>query len=409
MKAASFLLIPLLAAGGMQPVFSQATLHDTIVFTAPQKGFLDKIKAEAERFASPATPEKKQLHPDFTAFHPPAREEFKEVWHNPPVSQGLSGMCWCFSTTSYFESEIARLTGRHIKLSELFTVYWEYVEKARGFVRSRGVSTFGEGSEQNAVTRIWKAYGVVRGEDYTGLMPGQEFHDHGALYSELNSYLQSVKAAHAWNEDVVVATVRSILDQRIGRVPEKITVEGKAMTPVQYFKEVVRLNLDDYVDVMSFKEKPSFQFGEYEVADNWWHNTDYFNVPLDKFIALAKAAPAKGYSVCIGGDTSEPGLEGHAGIAVIPTFDIPSAYIDENARQFRFSNGTSGDDHGIHIVGSAEKEGATWFLIKDSGAGARNNSHPGYYFYHEDFVKLKMLTLFVHKQIAREFFPVPGR
>jgi len=38
-------------------------------------------------------------------------------------------MCWCFSTTSFLESEIYRLTQRKIKLSELHTVYWEYVEK----------------------------------------------------------------------------------------------------------------------------------------------------------------------------------------------------------------------------------------------------------------------------------------
>jgi bleomycin hydrolase len=90
-------------------------------------------------------------------------------------------------------------------------------------------------------------------------------------------------------------------------------------------------------------------------------------------------------------------LEGHAGVAVVPSFDIPSSYIDENARQFRFANGTTGDDHGVHIVGHTEKDGKDWYLIKDSGAGSRNNSHPGYYFFHEDFVKLKMLGFMVHK------------
>jgi bleomycin hydrolase len=104
----------------------------------------------------------------------------------------------------------------------------------------------------------------------------------------------------------------------------------------------------------------------------------------------------------IGGDTSEPGLEGHAGIAVVPTFDIPSSYIDENSRQFRFSNGTTTDDHLIHLVGYAEKDGKDWYLIKDSGSGSRNNTHPGYYFYHEDYLKLKIMTLFLHKDAARE-------
>ncbi|MBT3622096.1 MAG: peptidase C1, partial [Flavobacteriales bacterium] len=42
------------------------------------------------------------------------------------------------------------------------------------------------------------------------------------------------------------------------------------------------------------------------------------------------------------------------------------------------------------------------FLIKDSGSGARNGNFPGYYFYHEDFVKLKMMTFTIHKDAVKE-------
>jgi bleomycin hydrolase len=125
-------------------------------------------------------------------------------------------------------------------------------------------------------------------------------------------------------------------------------------------------------------------------------------VPLEEFMALVRKAVRKGYTVALGGDTSEPGYEGHAGVAIVPTFDIPSPFIDENARQFRFSNGTTTDDHGIHLVGYVEKDGRDWYLIKDSGAGSRNNSHPGYYFYHEDYLKLKIMDFTVHKSVADE-------
>lgn len=36
------------------------------------------------------------------------------------------------------------------------------------------------------------------------------------------------------------------------------------------------------------------------------------------------------------------------------------------------------------------------YLIKESGSGSRNGKHPGYNFYHEDFVKLKMMNVMVH-------------
>ena len=50
-----------------------------------------------------------------------------------------------------------------------------------------------------------------------------------------------------------------------------------------------------------------------------------------------------------------------------------------------------------HLVGYTSKDGKDWYLIKDSGAGARNNTHAGYYFYNADFVKLKMLGIMVNK------------
>jgi bleomycin hydrolase len=315
-------------------------------------------------------------------------------------------MCWCFSTTSFLESEIYRITKKQVKLSELYTVYWEYVEKARRFVQERGNSEFGEGSESNAVLRDWKKYGIVPAEAYTGLLNGQPFHDHGKMFTEMNAYLQSLKTSNSWNEEEAIGTIRAILNHYIGTPPAMITVNGKTMTPNEYLDKVLKINLDDYVEFLSLMEKPYYQYVEYEVPDNWWHSKEYYNVPLDVFMTGLKSAVRNGFTVCIGGDVSEPGLEGHAGLAVIPTFDIPPQYIDESSRQFRFSNGTTGDDHGIHLVGFAAKDGKDWYLIKDSGAGSRNNSHPGYYFYHEDYVKLKMLGFVVHKDAVRDLMKV---
>ena len=55
--------------------------------------------------------------------------EFTIVKNTAPISQGNTGTCWCFSTTSFYESEIHRITGKDINLSELYPVYFEYIEK----------------------------------------------------------------------------------------------------------------------------------------------------------------------------------------------------------------------------------------------------------------------------------------
>jgi bleomycin hydrolase len=387
----------------LQTGTGQDARRDKATFAEPKNEFLDEIRKDAETFKKKEKEPGKEFRLDFsTIAAPTSLNEFKKAWHTKPVTQGISGMCWCFSATSYFESEIYRLTKREVKLSELYTVYWEYVEKARRYVQERGNSTFGEGSEANAVPRMWKLYGVMPADAYTGMKPGQKVHDHSSLFQEMHTYLASLKTSAAWNEEEAVQTIKSILNHWLGEPPTKVTVGEKSMTPKEYLAQVLRLNLDDYVEVMSAMDKPYYERVELEVQDNWWHSKDYLNVPLDEFMALVKRAVRSGQTLGLGGDTSEPGYEGHAGIGVVPTFDIPSAYIDESARQFRVSNGTTGDDHGIHLIGFTEKDGKDWYLIKDSGSGSRNNSHPGYYFYHEDFVKLKMLSLTVHKDLVSE-------
>jgi len=117
---------------------------------------------------------------------------------------------------------------------------------------------------------------------------------------------------------------------------------------------------------------------------------------------MVKKAVRNNFTIVIGGDVSEAGYDSRTQAAMIPSFDIPSAYIDENARQFRFSNKTTEDDHGIHLVGYMQKENSDWYLIKDSGSGAQNGKNKGYRFYHEDFVKLKMLGFMIHKEAVEE-------
>lgn len=392
----AFLVLTILLLSSM--LYAQEERRDKGEFVTPKNEFFKEIQKSANEFIAKPKEERKVFKVDFTGIDvPKSVDEFKSFWYNPPVSQGWTGTCWDFSTTSFFESEIYRIHKKKLKLSEMYTAYWEYVEKAKRFVEERGNSVFGEGSEANAVPRIWKRYGIVPEDAYTGLKPGQKFHDHRKMFEEMSGYLNSIKAANDWNEEDVVNTIKDILNHYMGVPPSKVTVDGKEYTPKEYLDKVVDLNLDDYVDIMSLMEKPYWEKVEYPVSDNWWHSKDYYNVPLDVFMDIIKKAIRNGYTMAIGGDVSEPGIVSDYNVAIVPTFDIPSNYIDEDARQLRFSNKTTGDDHGIHLVGYENKDGKDWFLIKDSGSGGHNGRNPGYYFFREDYVKLKMLDFMVNK------------
>jgi len=388
-----------------------AQTRDKSVFREYKPGYYEnsilRDDREVKEKAGPASPARR-FSLDLSGVSLPNKIDLYKTrqWHNPPVSQGATNTCWCFSTTSFLESEAYRLNKVQVRLSEMYTVYWEYVEKTLRFVQERGNSAFAEGSEANAVTRMWKKYGIVPFESYTGFTGGRKFHNHVEMFKELEKYMNSLRETSSWNEETAVETVKSIMNHYMGVPPTEVTVNGKKMSPVQYLAEVVGVNPDDYVDILSYMQEPYYKQVEYKVPDNWWHSSAYYNVPLNDFMAALKNAVRKGYTVSIGGDVSEPGLDRTTQCAVIPDFDIPSAFINDEARQFRFSNQTTTDDHGMHLVGYLERDGKDWYLIKDSGSGSRNNDPAakefGYYFFSEEYVKLKMMDFMVHKDAVKD-------
>ncbi len=342
------------------------------------------------------------LSVDLKGFEKPADPaEFTRLFHLPPVRQDKTGTCWSFAATSLLESELRRQGKAEVKLSEMFTVYWEYVEKARRFVREKGDSFLGQGSEPNSAMERVRQYGVVRGSDYTGLLSGNTAHDHGPLFREFRDHLAGLAAKNDWDETRALAGVRAILDKHLGRPPDRISVDGRSLTPLEYLQSL-GLEPGDYVAFLSFMYLPFYTNGEYKVPDNWWHSKDFHNLPLYEFSLALLRALRKGYTAALAVDFSEPGYSGENDIAMVPTFDIPSSYIDQSSREYRFVNGTTADDHAVHCVGYLESAKGNWFLIKDSWENAYWGKAKGYFFYQDDYVRLKCLMFMVHKDAVKE-------
>ncbi len=331
---------------------------------------------------------------------PGSATEFTSVFHFPPTPQDLTGTCWAFSGTSFIESEVYRKTSRKIKLSEMHTVYWEWVEKVRRFVRERGESVVSAGSEEEGVPRIMGMYGAVPREVFDGLNPNYPHFSHDLLDGEIDRYLAYVKEHDLWDENAVIASVRVMLDKYIGKPPESFQFEGKQYTPKSFLAEVLTIKPEEYVYIVSTLKYPFHAHCLFDASDNWRRDSSYYNLPLDEWYAVIRNAIQKGYSVSIGGGTSEPGYYGVKNIAVIPDFDIPQNYINQDSREYRIYRGTTGDDHGLHLVGFLRKGGRDWFLIKDSGSGSRKGDVKGYFFFRDDYVRLKMLSIMVHKDMV---------
>jgi len=385
------------------PVFKEMEVRSDSI-QALRDSVTTEIRRRQEELKIREDAEDKILLLDFAGVQIPASPEvFTGHFYFPPVAQYLTGTCWSYAGTSLLESEAARLTGRQIKLSEMYTVYYEWVEKARRFIAERGDSRLTSGGQSVSVLQIAGLYGVVPLEVYSGLPDTMyERHDHGPLTDELHGYLEFVKNLGIWDEEHVIGIVKSILDKHLGRPPETFVYDGKTYTPPEFLRDVLQVNPDDYVTLMSTMAVPFYTQAELNVYDNWRHDSDYYNVPLDVWYSTFKKAVTGEYTATLGGDISEPGYNGFVDAAIVADYDIPREYIDQRSREFRIYNETTTDDHGIHVVGYKKVGGRDWFLIKDSSSRGRYGAFPGYMFYRDDYIRLKMLTFTVHHDAIRE-------
>lgn len=82
----------------------------------------------------------------------------KDLECTPVKSQGNTGTCWSFSTSSFLESEIQRINGKSIDLSEMYTVRNTYPKKAWNYVMRQGKAQFSEGGLAHDVINAVQDY-----------------------------------------------------------------------------------------------------------------------------------------------------------------------------------------------------------------------------------------------------------
>lgn len=340
--------------------------------------------------------------------------------------QNKSGTCWCFAGTSFFEDEILRQGGDSLDLSEMFTVWHTYDEKAERFVRNYGGVNFAPGGSLIDVAHVWKKYGAVPEEVYTGLQYGEDKHVHGELDGILSAMLNVIvkkpnkKISKAWR-----TAERGVLDAYLGKLPESFTYKGKKYTP-QSFAASLPIRVEDYVTISSFTHHPFYENFVLEVPDNWLAG-QYFNVPMDEMKAVVDNAIAKGYPVAWAADVSEGGFKWNKGVALMPkgktegdmdgtelsrwvklsdkerqndkyNFDGPvdEITVTQEMRQDMYDSQETTDDHGMEIVGIAtDQNGKRYYKVKNSWD--TNQVYGGFIYVSEAFFLAKTVGIYVHR------------
>ncbi len=321
----------------------------------------------------------------------------KEVKHLPVISQGSTGTCWSFTTTSFLESEIIREGYPETDLSEMFFVYHGYLNKAKQYLYYQGNNNFGQGGQAHDVTDVLRVEGMVTNEAYEGEKVDGKY-QHRDLVKELKDKIDTLNKTRKDFSVGNLDSFESILKKHIGKIPGKIKTDNDKVTPVEFVKQF-NLNPDDYVEITSYSHHPYYKPFVLEVPDNWAHAL-YYNVPVDELIEIMYNAINTGYTVAWDGDTSEKTFTHKKGKATVP--ENQQGKITQELRQETFLNRTTTDDHLMHIVGTSKaSDGTNCFYTKNSW-GQTSNDYGGYLHMTEDYVKLKTIAIMVHKDAIPE-------
>ena len=351
--------------------------------------------------------------------------EFTTIKENPVTSiknQYRSGTCWCFSALSFVESEVLRMKGDSLDLSEMFVVGKSYRDRAVKYVRLDGHLNFAAGSSFGDVLHVINDYGIVPQEAMPGFNYGTDKPEHSELDAALKGYVDAIKSNP--NRKLSTAWLRGfdgIIEAYFGEYPETFTVNGVEYTPESY-RDHIGFNYDDYVNITSFTHHPFYESFILEVCDNWRWDSAY-NLPIDELMDVMYNAIDKGYTIAWGSDVSEKGFTRN-GVAVMPVekegkpaagsdqekwvgkssenkeevkTELPEEMtITQEMRQDGFDRKTTTDDHGMHIYGLAEDQnGSKYFIVKNSWG--ETGKYDGIWYASDAFVRYKTLNIVVHK------------
>ena len=364
-----------------------------LAFTATQPGFAQTFK------------NKEGGHIDFTVI--------KDMDKTAVDNQYRSSTCWSFSSLSFFESEILRLSKKEVNLSEMFVVNHSYRDKAEKYVRMHGEVAFAPGGAFHDALYVMKNYGMVPQSAYPGKLVDKDNHIHNEMDAVLKSMVKAVignpngKLSGVWHSAFSAA-----IDAYLGALPEKFEADGKTHTPKSYM-ESLKLNPNDYVIVTSYTHHPFYSQFVLEVPDNWAAQSCY-NVPLNELQTIMKSAIDKGYTFAWAADVSEKGFNWKNGVAIVPEGDwdgirdketidsltnypIPQMAINQKNRQEAFDNYETQDDHGMHITGTVKDQNGTLYYKVKNSWGTKSNDCDGYLYASEAYVLYKTTNIMLHK------------
>lgn len=328
-------------------------------------------------------------------------------------SQGNTGTCWSFSTSSFLESEIFRSSGKMIDISEMYNVRNAYMDKSWNYVMRQGKIQFSEGGLAHDVMNSVQKNGLQPEIAYSGLLGNAKMHNHAKIVPDLkkvlDAYIKNDKNSKHSNWKVAVD---SILTVHLGTPSATFNYEGIEYNAISFLK-MTKIKPNNYITLTSFLHRPFHTEFVLNIPDNF-SNGSFYNIPLNELVDGVDIALAKGYTLALDCDVSEKTFSSKYGVAILPnnpnetekslTYIVKEKDITPEFRQEEFENFNTTDDHLMHIVGLVkDQNGTEYYKVKNSwGTNSNRIGNNGYVYMSKAFFKLKTISVMVHKDAVND-------
>ncbi len=331
-------------------------------------------------------PRKSNLNPKLEGY-----KIVKLIESTPIKDQQQTGLCWCFATTSFIETEAIRLGKKPVVLSPMFFLTPTYIDKAEKYIRLNGKCSFGPGDLTFSAMKAYKKYGAIPQKVYCGKKDTASEYNHGRMDFKL---LEKVKYYVNNGRGNMTAedyrnSIAGTLSGTLGKAPATFTYDQKQFTPRSFADQMIGINPDDYVEITSFSHHPFYTKFILEIESNW-NNNYYLNLPINDFNSIVDYALMNNYSVCWDGDIRDGYNNGFA----VMNDSVNS--ISQQMRQNAFDNYTTIDQHNMHIVGIARNNNGKKFYIVKNSSDFRDCG--GYMYMSEEYLLLRTISVMVNKR-----------
>jgi len=354
------------------------------------------------------------------------------------TNQKKSGRCWLYTGLNTLRPMVVdSYKMKQFEFSQTYNFFWDQFEKANLFMEAMIATAdlavddrkivwlfknpVGDGGQWTTFADNVKKYGLVPSSampdtyqsENTRMMSKllkRKLRENGLRLREMANNKMSMKDLEEAKLEMLSEIYR-ILALSLGEPPTEFTwqfedkdgmiSEAKTFTPVQFYDEVIGINLDDYVMLMNDPSKDYNKLYEVEYDRNLQegNNWKFINLPIEKVKEFARASILNNEAMYFSCDVGKQ-LNTKTGTLDLNNYDY-NALMGVNfamEKKERIVTYESGSTHGMALVGVniLPNDNVDKWLLENSWG--KEKGHNGFLTMTDEWFDEYMFRLIVNKQ-----------